>query len=119
MAGIGMHRTSNLVPWALAYKARCRTNEPLRRLSRDPVAPGPRHSPRSRDFGRPGSRPKTLIPVLTAGDPTRMRDGSDSVTGTTAGQMRVLAGHAGFLVTAASRAPSVHNTQPWRFRVSP
>ena len=48
-----------------------------------------------------------------------MRDGSDSVTGTTAGQTGVLAGHAGFLVAAAARAPSVHNTQPWRFRAGP
>ena len=48
-----------------------------------------------------------------------MKDGSDSATGTTAMQAGVLAGYAGFLVTAAARAPSVHNTQPWRFRVSP
>jgi len=48
-----------------------------------------------------------------------MRDGSDSATGTTAMQAGVLAGHARFLVTAAARAPSVHNTQPWRFRVGP
>jgi len=48
-----------------------------------------------------------------------MRDGSDSVIRTTAGQMGVLAGHAGFLVAAAARAPSVHNTQPWRFRAGP
>jgi len=41
------------------------------------------------------------------------------VTATTAGQAQVLAGHARFLITAAARAPSVHNTQPWRFRVSP
>ena len=41
------------------------------------------------------------------------------MTGTTAGQARVLAGHARLLITAAARAPSVHNTQPWRFRVSP
>ena len=41
------------------------------------------------------------------------------MTGTTAGQAQVLAGHARFLITAAARAPSVHNTQPWRFRVSP
>jgi len=30
-----------------------------------------------------------------------------------------LAGHARFLITTAARAPSVHNTQPWRFRVGP
>ena len=48
-----------------------------------------------------------------------MGESSDSVTGTTAGQAQVLAGHARFLITAAARAPSVHNTQPWRFRVSP
>src|SRR5215468_8784520 len=48
-----------------------------------------------------------------------MRDGSGSGTGTTAGQARVLAGHARLLITAAARAPSVHNTQPWRFRVNP
>src|SRR5215472_10587372 len=48
-----------------------------------------------------------------------MRDGSGSATGTTAGQARLLARHGRFLVTAAARAPSVHNTQPWRFRVGP
>jgi len=48
-----------------------------------------------------------------------VRDSNDSVTATTAGQAQVLAGHARFLITAAARAPSVHNTQPWRFRVSP
>jgi len=46
-------------------------------------------------------------------------DSGDGVTGTTAGQAQVLAGHARFLITAAARAPSVHNTQPWRFRVGP
>src|SRR5262249_56317433 len=25
----------------------------------------------------------------------------------------------GYLITTAARAPSVHNTQPWRFKVSP
>ena len=29
-----------------------------------------------------------------------------------------LAGHAGYLIKVAGRAPSVHNTQPWRFKVS-
>ena len=47
-----------------------------------------------------------------------MSDSSDSVTGTTAGQAQVLAGHGRFLIASAARAPSVHNTQPWRFRVS-
>jgi hypothetical protein len=28
-----------------------------------------------------------------------------------------LTGHTRFLITTAARAPSVHNTQPWRFRV--
>jgi nitroreductase len=48
-----------------------------------------------------------------------MGNSSDGMTGTTAGQGQVLAGHAGFLITTAARAPSVHNTQPWRFRTSP
>jgi nitroreductase len=49
-----------------------------------------------------------------------MGDSSDSVTGTTAERApQVLARHARFLITAAARAPSVHNTQPWRFLVSP
>jgi hypothetical protein len=30
----------------------------------------------------------------------------------------ILAERAGYLVATAARAPSVHNTQPWRFRVS-
>ena len=30
---------------------------------------------------------------------------------------QALAGHAQYLIAAAARAPSVHNSQPWRFRV--
>lgn len=50
-----------------------------------------------------------------------MGDSSDGVTGSTAAarQGQVLTGHAGFLITTATRAPSVHNTQPWRFRTGP
>lgn len=33
-------------------------------------------------------------------------------------QARVLADHAQYLIESAARAPSVHNSQPWRFRVS-
>jgi nitroreductase len=29
-----------------------------------------------------------------------------------------LAQHAQYLIASAARAPSVHNSQPWRFRVS-
>src|SRR5205814_8126 len=29
----------------------------------------------------------------------------------------LLAGQAGYLISMAARAPSVHNTQPWRFKV--
>ena len=28
------------------------------------------------------------------------------------------AGQAGYLIATAARAPSVHNTQPWRFKVT-
>ena len=31
----------------------------------------------------------------------------------------VLADRAGYLIAAAARAPSVHNTQPWRFKAGP
>ena len=31
----------------------------------------------------------------------------------------LLADQAGYLISMAGRAPSVHNTQPWRFKVSP
>ncbi len=31
---------------------------------------------------------------------------------------QVLAEHAGYLIGTAARAPSVHNTQPWQFRLS-
>lgn len=33
-------------------------------------------------------------------------------------QARVFADHAQYLIQAAARAPSVHNSQPWQFRVS-
>ena len=36
-----------------------------------------------------------------------------------AGASAILADQAEYLIATAARAPSVHNTQPWRFRVSP
>jgi nitroreductase len=44
---------------------------------------------------------------------------ADTVTETAAEQAHVLARHAQYLIATAARAPSVHNSQPWRFRVSP
>jgi hypothetical protein len=34
-------------------------------------------------------------------------------------EVPVMADHAQFLIETAARAPSVHNSQPWRFRVGP
>lgn len=41
------------------------------------------------------------------------------VTQTAARPADILAGNARFLIATAGRAPSVHNTQPWRFRIGP
>ncbi len=40
-----------------------------------------------------------------------------TVTEKTTHEAPLLADHAQFLITTAARAPSVHNTQPWRFQV--
>jgi hypothetical protein len=45
---------------------------------------------------------------------TTMAGATTIVAGTTS----ILADRAGYLIATAARAPSVHNTQPWRFRVS-
>jgi hypothetical protein len=42
-----------------------------------------------------------------------------AVTESAAGHAYILARHAQYLIATAARAPSVHNSQPWRFRVSP
>ena len=44
---------------------------------------------------------------------------ADAVAGTAAEQAGVLARHAQYLIATAARAPSVHNSQPWGFRVGP
>jgi hypothetical protein len=46
-----------------------------------------------------------------------MSQPADTVAGTVAGKAHVLAEHAQYLIATAARAPSVHNTQPWRFLV--
>ena len=47
-----------------------------------------------------------------------MSQHTGDVPGTAAAQADVLARHAQYLIATAARAPSVHNSQPWRFRVS-
>ena len=96
------------------------TAAPRRWPRRPPVTAGDRAIARAAGLWsawQPGQRPCPT--ALVAADRGQMSDSSDSVTGTTARQAQVLAGHAGFLVTTAARAPSVHNTQPWRFRTGP
>lgn len=43
---------------------------------------------------------------------------ADPAAGTAAEKARVLAEHGQHLIAIAARAPSVHNTQPWRFRIA-
>ena len=47
-----------------------------------------------------------------------MSERADSVAQSAAGQAHVLAKNARYLIATAARAPSVHNSQPWQFRVS-
>jgi hypothetical protein len=51
-------------------------------------------------------------------DPAEMNDVTDhGATSTVAERAELLAGHSQYLIETAGRAPSVHNSQPWRFRV--
>jgi hypothetical protein len=47
-----------------------------------------------------------------------MSQPADPAPETVAEQAHVLAQHAQYLIATAARAPSVHNTQPWRFHVA-
>jgi hypothetical protein len=47
-----------------------------------------------------------------------MNQRADEVAQSAAGEARVLARNAQYLIATAARAPSVHNSQPWQFRVS-
>ena len=46
-----------------------------------------------------------------------MSQRTEGVTEAAAGQAGVLARNAQYLIATAGRAPSVHNSQPWQFRV--
>jgi hypothetical protein len=48
-----------------------------------------------------------------------MNEPTKTVTATAAEQAQVLASSARYLISTAARAPSVHNSQPWQFRVGP
>jgi nitroreductase len=48
-----------------------------------------------------------------------MTHSDQAVAQSAAGHAHVLARHAQYLIATAARAPSVHNSQPWRFRVGP
>jgi hypothetical protein len=48
-----------------------------------------------------------------------MSEPKTSVTEGAGEDAQVLADHAQYLIATAARAPSVHNSQPWRFRVGP
>lgn len=48
-----------------------------------------------------------------------MSQPTDTMPESAAEQAHVLAAHAHYLVATAARAPSVHNSQPWLFRVTP
>ena len=58
-----------------------------------------------------------LKPPHLAGDHLGMSRPTDTVTATAAEHAQVLASHAQYLISTAARAPSVHNSQPWLFRV--
>jgi nitroreductase len=48
-----------------------------------------------------------------------MSQPTEIMTATAGDQRHVLASNAQYLISMAARAPSVHNSQPWRFRVGP
>ena len=54
-----------------------------------------------------------------ARDHAVMNRSDDSPTVSAAEQAHLLARHAQYLIATAARAPSVHNSQPWRFRAGP
>jgi hypothetical protein len=62
---------------------------------------------------------KALSAARDARDPAVMNRSDDSLTVSATGQAHLLAIHAQYLIATAARAPSVHNSQPWRFRAGP
>lgn len=70
-----------------------------------------------RDLGHQGGRPTTLAPSPAGHDHGPMNRQVGTVAEKNTHEAPLLAEHAQFLITTAARAPSVHNTQPWRFGV--
>jgi hypothetical protein len=59
----------------------------------------------------------TLTAVVVTGKHRGMSAQKETVTAIAAEHAQVLATSARYLISTAARAPSVHNSQPWQFRV--
>ena len=64
-------------------------------------------------------RPTTLEPGLVSLEHNAGQGQVGIVTEMITFEAPVVTGHAQFLIDMAARAPSVHNSQPWRFRIGP
>ena len=62
---------------------------------------------------------RALSAARHARDHALMNRSDDSLTVSAANQATLLARHTQYLIATAARAPSVHNSQPWRFRAAP
>ena len=62
---------------------------------------------------------RALSAARHARDHALMNRSDDSLTVSAADQATLLARHTQYLIATAARAPSVHNSQPWRFRAAP
>jgi len=62
---------------------------------------------------------KTLSAARDARDHAVMSRSDDSLTASAAERAHLLDRHSQYLIATAARAPSVHNSQPWRFQIGP
>jgi hypothetical protein len=60
-----------------------------------------------------------LAPVESRDPQRRSRAGEVMNAKLGGGELPIPEDQVGYLMSTAARAPSVHNTQPWRFRVNP
>ena len=62
---------------------------------------------------------KTLSAARNARDYAVMSRSDDSLTASAAERAHLLDRQSQYLIATAARAPSVHNSQPWRFQIGP